>query len=296
MAKVSVFGGGAWGRALCFAFGAKNQVGIISRRHLDCAYQISLQEAQDSDFFVVAICSSALEEWLKDCPIPQDSKVLVASKGVAKGLFVSEIFEKFYPKATLSFLAGPSFAKEVAQSLPCALNVHSNKLENAQEWLGLFPSFIKPYANCDVIGGEIGGAYKNVIAIASGICEGMGLGNNARASLVARGLVEMTRFGKFFGAEEETFLGLSGAGDLFLTANSTLSRNFRVGLGLAQNKALDEILESLGEVAEGVETSKEIYALAQKNDIYTPIAKEVALIMGGKNPKESLLDLMKRIG
>ena len=270
MAKVSVFGGGAWGRALCFAFGEKNQAGIISRRNLDCTYQISLQEAQDSDFFVVAICSSALEEWLKDCPIPQDSKVLVASKGVAKGLFVSEIFEKFYPKATLSFLAGPSFAKEVAQSLPCALNVHSNKLENAQEWLGLFPSFIKPYANCDVMGGEIGGAYKNVIAIASGICEGMGLGNNARASLVARGLVEMTRFGN--------------------------SRNFRVGLGLAQNKALDEILESLGEVAEGVETSKEIYALAQKNDIYTPIAKEVALIMGGKNPKESLLDLMKRMG
>lgn len=295
MAKISVFGGGAWGKALHFAFGEKNDSYIISRKSLNSPNQISQAQAQNSDFFVVAICSSALELWLKDSPLPQESKILVASKGIANGLFVSDIFSKFYPKAQLSFLAGPSFAKEVSQSLPCALNVHSNSLQSAQEWLDLFPNFIKPYTNDDIIGGEIGGAYKNVIAIASGICEGMGLGNNARASLVARGLVEMTRFGKFFGAREETFLGLSGAGDLFLTANSTLSRNFRVGLGLAQNKHLQEILDNLGEVAEGVQTSKEIYALAQKNEIYTPIAKEVALIMEGKNPKVSLMDLMKRM-
>ncbi|EES90102.1 NAD(P)H-dependent glycerol-3-phosphate dehydrogenase [Helicobacter canadensis] len=295
MAKISVFGGGAWGKALHFAFGEKNDSYIISRKKLNSPYQISQTQAQNSDFFVVAICSSALELWLKDSPLPQESKILVASKGIANGLFVSDIFSKFYPKAQLSFLAGPSFAKEVAQSLPCALNVHSNNLQIAQEWLDLFPNFIKPYTNDDIIGGEIGGAYKNVIAIASGICEGMRLGNNARASLIARGLVEMTRFGKFFGAKEETFLGLSGAGDLFLTANSTLSRNFRVGLALAQNKQLQEILDNLGEVAEGVQTSKEIYALAQKNEIYTPIAKEVALIMEGKDPKSSLMDLMKRM-
>ena len=132
--------------------------------------------------------------------MPKDSKILVASKGITNGLFVSDIFKKFYSQAKPSFLAGPSFAKEVLNHLPCALNIHSHKIEYAREWLPLFPDFIKPYANDDVIGGEICGAYKNVIAIASGICEGLNLGNNAKASLVARGLVEMSRFGKFFGA------------------------------------------------------------------------------------------------
>ncbi|QOQ98380.1 NAD(P)H-dependent glycerol-3-phosphate dehydrogenase [Helicobacter winghamensis] len=293
MPKISVFGGGAWGSALHFAFKEKNPAFIISRKNLDSTFQITQKQAQDSDYFVVAIASSALHLWLSSNPLPKTAKILVASKGIANGQFVSEIFESFYPNASLSYLAGPSFAKEVRSSLPCALNIHSHKMELAKEWCALFPSFIKPYISLDIIGGEVGGAYKNVIAIASGICEGLGLGNNARASLVARGLVEMTRFGKAFGAQDSTFLGLSGAGDLFLTANSTLSRNFRVGLYLAQGKALTEILETLGEVAEGVKTSQEIYALATKHNIYTPIAKEVALIIAGKSPKQSLLDLMQ---
>ncbi|PZT48104.1 glycerol-3-phosphate dehydrogenase [Helicobacter valdiviensis] len=293
MAKISIFGGGAWGSALHHAFKEKNQSCIISRKNLNSPFQISKEEAQDSDYFAVAIKTSALISWLESFPLPKNAKILVASKGISQGLFVSDIFSKFYPLAKLSFLAGPSFAKEVIQNLPCALNIHSNNLEDAKEWLPLFPSFIKPYANTDVMGGEIGGAYKNVIAIASGICFGLNLGDNAKASLIARGLVEMCRFGQFFGAKEETFLGLSGAGDLFLTANSTLSRNFRVGIGLAQNKKLETILEELGEVAEGVQTSKEIYALAEKNNIYTPIAKEVSLILDGKDPKSSLMDLMK---
>ena len=293
MPKISVFGGGAWGKALHFAFSQANDCYIVSRKNLETKSQITPQEAQDSDFFIVAIASSALHAWLTTTPLPKEAKILVASKGIAQGQFVSEIFESLYPNAHLCFLAGPSFAKEVQASLPCALNIHTNQLENAKEWLPLFPSFIKPYACEDIIGGEIGGAYKNVIAIASGICEGMGLGNNARASLVARGLVEMTRFGKYFGAQDSTFLGLSGAGDLFLTANSTLSRNFRVGIGLALGKTLPTILEEIGEVAEGIKTSEEIYSLSQKHNIYTPIAKEVALIMNGKNPKQSLNDLMQ---
>ncbi|MCH5322572.1 MAG: NAD(P)H-dependent glycerol-3-phosphate dehydrogenase [Helicobacter sp.] len=293
MAQISIFGGGSWGKALHFAFSQKNSCGIVSRRNLQISSQITQEEAQKSEYFIVAISSQALEDWLKTNPLPPKSKILVAAKGISKGLFVNEIFEKYYPHSSLCFLAGPSFAKEVLAKLPCALNVHSNKIQDAKEWLALFPDFIKPYALLDVIGGEIGGAYKNVIAIASGICEGLKLGNNAKASLIARGLVEMTRFGMFFGAKQETFLGLSGAGDLFLTSNCTLSRNFRVGLALSEGKSLQECLESLGEVAEGVPTSKEIHYLAQKHQIYTPIAKEVALIMEGKSPKESLLDLMK---
>lgn len=293
MPKISVFGGGAWGMALHFALKEKNSAFIVSRKSLHLCAQITQQEAQNSDFFVVAIPSFALHSWLSTNPLPQNSKILVASKGIANGQFVSEIFEDFYPRENLSYLAGPSFAKEVRNSLPCALNIHSYALDSAKIWTERFPSFIKTYTSLDVIGGEIGGAYKNVIAIASGICEGLGLGNNARSSLVARGLVEMTRFGKFFGAQDSTFLGLSGAGDLFLTANSTLSRNFRVGLYLAQGKSLENILETLGEVAEGVKTSEEIYTLALKHQIHTPIAKEVTHILKGKNPKQSLLDLMK---
>ena len=143
-----------------------------------------------------------------------------------------------------------------------------------------------------VIGAEIAGAYKNVLAIASGICEGLGLGQNARASLISRGLVEMSRFGKHFQSDDETFIGLSGAGDLFLTASSELSRNFRVGLGLAKGKSLETILDELGEVAEGVKTSDAIYKLSQENNIYTPIANEVKFILDGKSPKDSLKDLL----
>lgn len=293
MPKISVFGGGAWGRALHFAFSKTNSCSIVSRKNLKLESQITPKEAQNSDFFIVAIASSALHTWLETSPLPIHAKVLVASKGIARGQFVSKIFEDFYPQSKLCFLAGPSFAKEVEKSLPCALNVHTREINNAKEWLGLFPSFIKPYACNDVIGGEIGGAYKNVIAIASGICEGMKLGNNARASLIARGLVEMTRFGQYFGAQDSTFLGLSGAGDLFLTANSILSRNFRVGIGLALGKTLPMILQEIGETAEGIQTSKEIYSISQKYGIYTPIAKEVALIMNGKSPQQSLHDLMK---
>lgn len=293
MAKISVFGGGAWGLALHYAFSINNECYIVSRRNLNLESQINLKQAQKSDMFVVAIATSALDSWLLSNPLPQDSKILVASKGIYNGLFVSDIFDKYYPNAHVSFLAGPSFAKEVREGLPCALNIHSKDIEDSKKWLSLFPSFIKPYAVTDIIGGEICGAYKNVVAIASGIVEGLKLGANARASLLSRGLVEMSRFGDFFGAKSDTFLGLSGAGDLFLTANSTLSRNFRVGLGLAENKPLVEILEALGEVAEGVYSAREIENLSKKHNIYTPIASEVTFILDGKNPIDSMKDLMR---
>ena len=146
----------------------------------------------------------------------------------------------------------------------------------------------------DIIGAEVCGAYKNVIAIASGVCDGLELGNNARASLIARGIVEIARFGKFFGARDETFLGLSGVGDLFLTASSALSRNYRVGLGLARGKGLEEILRELGEVAEGVATTEAVVNIATKHKIYAPIATEVAQILRGKDVKASLKDLLRK--
>ena len=143
-------------------------------------------------------------------------------------------------------------------------------------------------------GAEVCGAYKNVIAIAGGICDGLGLGNNARASLISRGLVEMARFGKFFGAKDETFMGLSGAGDLFLTASSILSRNYRVGLGIARHERLEKILNELGEVAEGVDTARAISKIAKEKGIYVPIASEVENMLNGKDVFESVKSLLGR--
>jgi glycerol-3-phosphate dehydrogenase (NAD(P)+) len=168
----------------------------------------------------------------------------------------------------------------------------TNKLL-AHTFAEAFPDFIKGYADDDVVGAEVAGAYKNVIAIAGGVCDGLELGNNARAALIARGLVEMTRFGVSFGAREATFLSLGGAGDLFLTASSTLSRNYRVGLGLAAGKPVEQIVEELGEVAEGVPTTKALYDLARVHDLYLPIAREVyAMIYEAKDPRTSVNDLL----
>ena len=219
----------------------------------------------------------------------------MASKGIeaSSGQFLNEIYADFVPNKNIGFISGPSFATEVKQGLPCALVINSSSKKLFKEFSPYFPNFIKTYYSSDVIGAEVAGAYKNVLAIASGICDGLLLGKNAQASLIARGLVEMERFGKFFGAKKSSFLGLSGAGDLFLTANSTMSRNYRVGLGIASNKKLEDILKELGEVAEGIKTADAIYKLSNKHNIYTPIANEVKLILDGKNPKDSLKDLLK---
>lgn len=295
MKKIAVIGAGRWGQALAHALSQKCDVVITSRRRRELPNFVSLEEALQRDFIVIAISAQAIREWLKEHNGFRESHaLLIASKGIdAKtGAFMNEIFEEYLSPSQLSYLTGPSFAKEVMQSLPTALVVNSRNRMVAEEWSELFPDFIKTYTSTDVIGAEVGGAYKNVIAIAAGICEGLHLGENAKAALVSRGLVEMARFGTYYGAKEETFLSLSGAGDLFLTANSRLSRNYRVGLGLAEEKTIDEILEELGEVAEGVGTANALHKISVNNDIYLPIANEVYEILHGKSVKESLKDLL----
>lgn len=296
MAQIAIVGGGKWGQALYGAFAHKHEVCIASRRNLATGFNhVSPEEAQKSDYLVFAIATQALRGWLESSFSYQDQKILVAAKGIEtrSGAFLNDILRTHVPAESVGFLAGPSFAAEVRQNLPTALVVHSRSEALAQEFASFFPDFIKCYTSTDVVGGEIAGAYKNVIAIAAGICEGLGLGSNAKAALISRGLVEMERFGTKFGAKEETFLGLSGAGDLFLTSNSTLSRNYRVGHGLAQGKPIAQILDEVGETAEGVETSKAIMTISRARNIHTPIAREVVAIIGGKNPLDSLRDLLK---
>ena len=297
MSSICVIGAGKWGQALHYALNQKQKCLITSRTKKEIENFVSLEVALQCEFLIIAIPSQSIRQWLTQnfkYTNPKQ-KVLVAAKGIEanSGSFLQEIYEEFVPQKNLGFISGPSFASEVIVGLPTALVLNSTSKTFYDEFYSFFPSFIKTYYSSDVIGAEIAGAYKNVLAIASGICEGLDLGQNARASLISRGLVEMDRFGQHYGAKKDTFIGLSGAGDLFLTASSTLSRNFRVGLGLAQNKSLDQILEELGEVAEGVMTAQAIYKLSQKNSIYTPIANEVKLILEGKSPKESLKDLLR---
>lgn len=293
--KLAVIGAGKWGQALYHAFSEKNDVVITSRSTKDIPHFVPIKEALEYEYLVIAIPAQAVRGWMEENFVDNGQKILVAAKGIetATGSFLNEIYGEFVGSDRLAFISGPSFAAEVRQSLPTALVISSTNVDLAQTYADALPEYIKGYVNDDVIGEEVAGAYKNVIAIAGGVCDGLKLGNNARAALISRGLVEMTRFGEAFGAKTETFLSLGGAGDLFLTASSTLSRNYRVGIGLAQGKKIEAILEELGEVAEGVPTAKALYHLAQKKDIYLPIAKEVyAMIEEGKDPRQSVKDLL----
>ena len=293
--SIGIIGAGKWGSALAFAFSEKNNVFITSRTPRNLDNFVTLDEIFECEYLIITVPAQQVSMWLKENFVFNGQKILVAAKGIeaTSGKFLNEIYEKYVPNENIAFLSGPSFAAEVMNSLPTALVVNSLNEKLAEEFSALFPSFIKTYTSDDVIGAEICGAYKNVIAIAAGICNGLQLGNNAAAALISRGLVEMQRFGLFFGAKEESFVGLSGAGDLFLTASSTMSRNFRVGLGLAKNQTQEEILQALGEVAEGIGTAYALHEIALKHDLYLPIAREVYLTLEGKDPKESLKDLLR---
>jgi len=293
--KIAIIGAGKWGKALYHAYSQENEVVISSRNIKDIANFVSMKEALKYEYLVLAIPAQFVRGWLEENFVDNGQNILVAAKGIetATGAFLNDIYGTFVSTDRLAYISGPSFAAEVEQSLPTALMISSANMELAQTYAEALPNFIKGYVGDDVVGAEVSGAYKNVIAIAGGVCDGLSLGNNARAALISRGLVEMTRFGEAFGAKAETFLSLGGAGDLFLTASSTLSRNYRVGLGLAKGKDMDQILKELGEVAEGVPTAKALHKIATDKKIYLPIASEVyEMIEKGKDPLQSVRDLL----
>ena len=296
MSKIGVIGAGKWGEALAFAMSEKNEVIITSRTPRDWDNFKSLEEVLGCEYLIITLPAQQIAQWLSENFVYSGQKVLVAAKGIeaSSGRFLNEIYGEYVPEENIAFLSGPSFASEVMRSLPTALVVNSVSAETASAFANLFPSFIRTYTSKDVIGAEITGAYKNVIAIAAGICEGLSLGHNAAASLIARGLVEMERFGRAYGATQESFLGLSGAGDLFLTASSSMSRNYRVGLGLASGKSKEAVCQEIGEVSEGIGTAYALHEIAVAHGIYLPIAAEVYAILEGKSPRQSLKDLIER--
>lgn len=212
------------------------------------------------------------------------------------GLLPHQVVAKLTPDATCGVLTGPSFALEVARGMPTAVTLASSDAAFAQHMVAeLHGGNLRLYANDDLTGAEVGGAVKNVLAIATGICDGLGLGLNARAALLTRGLAEITRFGVALGAKRETFMGLTGLGDLILTATGDLSRNRRVGLQLAQGKALPQITAELGHVAEGVPASREVAQRARELGVDMPIVQAVCAVLDGKlTPKQTVEALMAR--
>ncbi len=228
----------------------------------------------------------------------RQAPVAWACKGfeAGSGALGHEIATQVSPTLPWGVLSGPSFALEVARAQPTAL-VAASPSALVREALvqALHGPTLRVYGSDDVVGVEVGGAVKNVLAIASGLCDGMRLGLNARAALITRGLAEMTRLGLALGARAETFMGLSGLGDLVLTATGDLSRNRQVGLGLAQGRGLTEVLDSLGHVAEGVNCARTVAQRARALKIEMPITEGVvALLEGRLRPEQALAQLMQR--
>ncbi len=212
---------------------------------------------------------------------------------------MTEVLEEELPRgcaSILSVLSGPSFAKEVAQKVPTAVTVASNSQEISQGVQRLFHTdYFRVYSTYDIVGVQLGGAVKNVLAIAAGISDGLGFGTNSRAALITRGLAEMSRLGIKLGANPLTFSGLAGLGDLVLTCTGDLSRNRQVGLKLGQGKSMDDILSSMSMVAEGVKTSKSLYELSKKHDVDMPITANVyKVIYEGLNPRQCVKALLER--
>ncbi len=227
-----------------------------------------------------------------------DAVLAVASKGIEQGTLalMSDVIEEELPGRPVVAISGPSFAAEVAAREPTAIvaaSAHAAAAERVQQ--ALSSATFRVYTHDDLIGVELGGSLKNVMAVATGILEGVGLGNNARAALITRGLAEMTRIGVAMGAEAQTFSGLSGIGDLVLTCSGDASRNRRVGLGLGQGKSMQTIMDEMKQVAEGVKTTKVAHELAKKIGVEAPITDAMhAIIYEGVPVREAILRLLTR--
>ena len=315
MTRVAVLGAGAWGTAIAAVLSARLEVALWAR---DAAQAAALAKTRRNERYLPGIAlparvsiQSSLEESVKGAALalaatpvaglrevlPKVKLPLVwLCKGFEEdtGLMPHEIAaQTMGAKVRCGALSGPSFAAEVARGLPCALTLASQDAAFARETAALLHGGrMRIYYSTDLVGVEIGGAVKNVMAIAAGISDGLGLGLNARAALITRGLAEMARLGVALGGAAETLFGLAGAGDLILTATGELSRNRRVGLELAQGRPLKDILEHLGHVAEGVRSAKEVARLAKAKGVDMPVSDAVNAVLDGKLAPAKAVELL----
>lgn len=330
--KIIVVGGGAWGTALAVNASrnspAEHDVTLWVRNALQAQDMLKCREnrrylpavdlptslrihaqalaqwvssLRSGDLVIVASPMAGLRGVLTqlcDCPaaVAWLCKGFEAGQAGASGLMGHEIQGQVAPGLRSGVLSGPSFAQEVATGQPTALVAASTHSSVRDALVAAFHSpTLRVYANDDVIGVEVGGAVKNVLAIATGLCDGMQLGLNARAALITRGLAEMTRLGMALGARQETFMGLSGLGDLVLTATGDLSRNRRVGMAMAQGKTLQQAIDMLGHVAEGVYSARTVVQRAHSLGVDMPIAQAVVELLDGRLlPGQAVATLMGR--
>jgi glycerol-3-phosphate dehydrogenase (NAD(P)+) len=319
--NIAILGAGAWGTALAIHFAPRHQVTLWSRNpeQISCmshdrqnarylsghAFPPTLQlesnldsACRNAELLIISVPTAAFRPMLQaiaDKPQP----MIWVCKGLEPdtGKRLDQVAEETLPPSIArGVLSGPSFAQEVAAGLPTALTLASSNTEFAKTAASqLHGGSLRIYTSEDVIGVEIGGALKNVMAIAAGISDGLGFGHNARAALITRAAAEMARLGVALGGHTETIMGLTGMGDLILTCTGELSRNRQVGLKLAQGKSLPEILEELGHVAEGVNTAREAIKLANQLGVDMPITQAVKQILfDGLPARQAVETLLSR--
>ncbi|KOR37910.1 MULTISPECIES: NAD(P)H-dependent glycerol-3-phosphate dehydrogenase [Planktothricoides] len=295
---LAILGAGAWGTTLGQLVRENgHEVRLWSRRSPDSLGQV----VAGSDMILSAVSMkgvTAIVEQIHDCRLSANTILITATKGLdpLTTCTPSQLWEQALGDRPVVVLAGPNLSKEIQQGLPAATVVASHNVTAAQQVQGVFssPSF-RVYTNSDPLGVELGGTLKNVMAIAAGVCDGLELGTNAKAALLTRGLAEMIRVGTHWGAQTETFYGLSGLGDLLATCNSPLSRNYQVGYQLGLGRSLSEILASLEGTAEGVNTTQVLIQRAQAQNISVPISYQVyKLLQGEITPKAAVEALMLR--
>ncbi len=322
--KIGIIGSGSWGTALGIVLAEKNLDVQMYVRNAD--KRKALEESRENhhylpgrilpanlkltgelqdvvagmDFTLLAVPTQHVRSVLKDIqPLVKGKHAFVnVAKGLENGTLmrISEIFAEELPEVDYAILSGPSHAEEVAKKMPTTITVASENDDFSLLVQETFTTeFLRIYRNDDLVGVELGGALKNVIAIGAGISDGLGYGDNTKAALMNRGIVEITRLGEAMGAERKTFLGLSGMGDLIVTCMSKHSRNRRAGILLAKGISLEETIQKIGMVVEGAETVKAAVELAQKYGIEMPISQEIyEVLYGTEDVKRSVYKLMMR--
>ncbi len=323
MKKIAVLGAGAWGTALAIQLSQRHNVALWMRsaeraaemreagcnsqylgdfpfnKNLTVEHDLAIA-LSDTDLIVSVVPSVGFRHLLGEIKrIGCKAPLVWASKGLepATAKLPYEVAQEELGNDQLwGALSGPSFAVELARGLPTAVTIASSNEQLANEAGALVHGGnLRVYTSHDVIGVSVGGAIKNVMAIAAGISDGMNFGSNARAALITRGLAEMTRFGVALGGNKETFMGLTGAGDLILTCTGEYSRNREVGLRLASGQTLPEILQQLGHVAEGVHTASEVFKRAALLGVEMPITCEVNQVLShGQSPRVAVENLLGR--
>ncbi len=324
MAKIAVLGAGSWGTALSIVLAdnkhevylwshRKEQAEEINQTHRNEAYLSvdlpknimatnSIKEAlKEAEAVVIVVPSSAIRETIQKInPYLADKLIIHATKGIEPGSSkrISEVIKEELSRAEsdIVVLSGPSHAEEVALRHPTTVTVASDKIDLAEKAQSLFfNDNFRVYTSNDVIGVELGGSLKNIIALGAGISDGLGFGDNAKAALITRGLAEITRLGASLGANPLSFLGLSGVGDLIVTSTSVHSRNWRAGNLIGKGHSLEKTLEEMGMVVEGVRTTKAAYIFAEEQDVEMPITEGIyAILYKKKEPKDVVESLMTR--